>query len=192
MDTLVKYEADDENKGERERRVRDAVALLFRYMDPSEPLDRRIASLRHVLQHYEARQKAEATANALFAEMPPQLQLVVNAYVYEWRGVSRVACRDGSPDDWRLPVAWTQNGTDGMDGTTYTVTFSTGENLHYTYERHSGNFSFRERSAYPSDPENSHHDAYEEFLQDENERCYREQHTGEYHYDPFEDEHNQW
>lgn len=189
---LVTYEADDEymDKEQKTQRTQEAVARLFR-CDPSEPLECRIAALQRVLAHYTARQKAETTANAIFAAMPPQLQLVVNAYVYEWRGVSRVACRDGSPDDWRLPVAWTQNGTDGTDGTTYTVTFSTGEMLHYTYERHSGNFSFRERSAYPSDPENSHHDEYEEFLQDENERCYREQHTGD-HYDPFEDEHNQW
>lgn len=189
---LVTYEADDEymDKEQKTQRTQEAVARLFR-CDPSEPLECRIAALQRVLAHYTARQKAETTANAIFAAMPPQLQLVVNAYVYEWRGVSRVACRDGSPDDWRLPVAWTQNGTDGTDGTTYTVTFSTGEMLHYTYERHSGNFSFRERSAYPSDPENSHHDEYKEFLQDENERCYREQHTGD-HYDPFEDEHNQW
>lgn len=188
MDTLVKYEGNDEymDKGEQEQRVRDTVEMLFRYMNPAEPLDRRIAALRHVLAHYEARQKAEATADALFSAMPPQLQLVVDGYVNEWRGVSLIACRDGSPDDWRLPVAWTQNGT------AYTVTFSTGETLHYDYERYSGQFSFREQSAYPSDPENQHHDEYETFLRAEKLREYEELHAGDYHYDRFEDEHNQW
>lgn len=185
MDMLVKYDTD----GQREQLIRDGVETLFRCMDSSEPLDCRIEMLQQVLKHYETRKKMEATANEVFAAMPWQLQSTVEGYVREWRHVGQMARFSGLPDDWHLPVSWTRNGEDGVDGTEYAVTFSTGETLHYTYEK-GGGIRFTETDAYPSNPENPHHDAYEAFMREDARRMYRDEHAGDFHYDPFEDEHN--